>query len=121
VQPNFEIVRVQDIGLTDADDPDILEWASNNDRIIRTHDRATMRHYAYARVALSVLMCGVFVIDDRMPIGEAISEILLVSACSEQSEWKGLVLYFPLRVATQLQRVSRTSSTTLCDSVPGSG
>ena len=29
--PNLDIVRVQDVGLRGADDPDILEWAANED------------------------------------------------------------------------------------------
>ena len=41
-QPNLDIVCVQDVGLAGADDSDILAWAAENDRIVLTHDRATM-------------------------------------------------------------------------------
>jgi predicted nuclease of predicted toxin-antitoxin system len=41
-QPDLDIVRVQDVGLAGLDDPDILDWAAANDRIILTHDRATL-------------------------------------------------------------------------------
>ena len=32
-QPDLNIVRVQDVGLAGAVDPDILAWAATNDRI----------------------------------------------------------------------------------------
>jgi hypothetical protein len=41
-------------------------------------------------------MPGVFVINDRLPVGQAIEELLLVTTCSEASEWVGRVLYLPL-------------------------
>jgi predicted nuclease of predicted toxin-antitoxin system len=46
-QSDLDIVRVQDVGLTGVGDPDILAWAAANDRIILTHDRATLPDYAY--------------------------------------------------------------------------
>jgi hypothetical protein len=95
-QPALDIIRGQDVGLGHADDPHILGWTADNDRIVLTHDRATMPAWAYQRVAAGESMPGVFVISDRLPIGQAIEEILLMDACSEQSEWRGLVVYLPL-------------------------
>jgi predicted nuclease of predicted toxin-antitoxin system len=48
--PVLDIVRVQDVGLRGADDPDILEWAANENRVVLTHDAATMAGFAYDRV-----------------------------------------------------------------------
>lgn len=45
-QPDLDIVRVQDVDLAGSDDPDVLAWSAENDRIILTHDRATMPDYA---------------------------------------------------------------------------
>lgn len=95
-QPGLDIVRVQDVGLAGADDLDILAWAAQNNRIVLTHDRATMPHYAYGRVALGETMPGVFIFDDRIGVGQAIEEILLMVACTEQAEWNGRVVYLPL-------------------------
>jgi predicted nuclease of predicted toxin-antitoxin system len=33
-QPELDLVRVQDVGLAEADDPVILAWAAANDRIL---------------------------------------------------------------------------------------
>lgn len=95
-QPDLDIVRVQDVGLAGADDPDILAWAGENDRIVLTHDRATMPDYASERVAAGMGIPGVFIVNDRFPVGQAIQEILLMVGCTEQTEWNGRVAYLPL-------------------------
>src|SRR5258705_259685 len=92
----LDLVRVQDVGLEGADDPDVLAWAAENNRIVLTHDRATMPDFAYARVLAGEAIPGVFVVHDRMPVRQAIDELLLVNECSEQAEWAGTVFYLPL-------------------------
>jgi hypothetical protein len=96
IEPRFQIIRVQDIGLADADDPEILSWSADHDWIVLTHDRSTMPDDAFARLALGDVMRGVFVLNDRMPIGDAIAELRLMNSCSEQAEWIGRVIYLPL-------------------------
>jgi predicted nuclease of predicted toxin-antitoxin system len=95
-RPALDLRRIQDVGLEGADDPTILEWAAVNNRIILTHDRATMPDFAYTKVVTGQPMPGVFVMDDRISIRQAIDEILLIEVCSEQAEWIGLVVYLPL-------------------------
>lgn len=95
-QPDFDILRVQDVGLIGEDDPDILAWAGENDRILLTHDRATMPDYAYERVVAEDPMPGVFILDDRLAVGAAIDELLLIAACSEHGEWNDRVAHLPL-------------------------
>lgn len=95
-QPDLDLLRVQDIGLQAADDPAILAWAANHDRILLTHDRATMPDFAYERLVRGEQMAGLFVVNDHMLVRQAIDELFLLVDCSEQSEWQGIVLYLPL-------------------------
>jgi hypothetical protein len=95
-QPDLDLVRVQDVGLAGADDPDVLTWAAENNRIVLTHDRATMSDYAYEQVAAGRAMAGVFILNDRFPVGRAIEEILLMVACTEEAEWSGRAVHLPL-------------------------
>ncbi len=37
-KPDIDIVRVQDVGLSGASDPEILAWAAREDRLVLTHD-----------------------------------------------------------------------------------
>src|SRR5215813_3749883 len=94
--PALDLHRVQDVGLEGADDPTILAWSAANDRIVLTHDHATMPDFAYARVGARQPMPGVFVVPDRMAVRQVIEELLLIEACSEQAEWAGLIVYLPL-------------------------
>lgn len=95
-RPDLDIVRIPDVGLAGADDGEVLSWAAENDRIIITHDRATLPDYAFARLAAGKSMSGAFILNNRIPVGDAIREILLVDDCSEQSEWCGRVAHLPL-------------------------
>ena len=95
-QPNLDLLRVQDVGLQEVDDPIILEWSAINNRILLTHDRATMPDFAYKRLSKGESMAGMFVVNDRMPVRQVIDELLLLVDCSEQVEWKGIILYLPL-------------------------
>jgi hypothetical protein len=92
----LDIVRAQDANLEGEPDPRVLAWSADEDRIVLTHDRATMPDYAYQRVAAGQVMSGVFVVSDRFPVGQAIEQILLINECSEQAEWSGRVIYLPL-------------------------
>ena len=95
-QPNLDLLRVQDVGLREVDDLAILAWAASNERILLTHDRATMPNFAYDRLVRGEPMAGMFVVNDRMPIRQVIDELSLLVDCSEQAEWDGVVLYLPL-------------------------
>lgn len=96
-KPDLDIVRVQDVGLSGADDPAVLEWAAQHRRVLLTHDVATITRYALKRVRASRPMPGVFEVNRSVPIGVAIEEILLLSECSLEGEWEGQIRYLPLR------------------------
>jgi predicted nuclease of predicted toxin-antitoxin system len=38
----LDVVRVQDVGLLHTDNPTILEWAAKEQRMLLTHDVATI-------------------------------------------------------------------------------
>ena len=95
-RPELDLVRVQDVGLATAPDPAILAWAAANDRILLTHDKATVPAHAYARVRAGDAMPGVFVAHG-MTVGDIIDEVLILDAASEQAEWANQVVFLPLR------------------------
>lgn len=95
--PHLDLVRVQDVGLSGADDATILEWAAQEGRVLLTHDVTTLTQYAYERVQAGKRMPGVFEVSRRVPIGRAIEDLLLLAECSLENEWEGQVRYLPLR------------------------
>jgi hypothetical protein len=96
--PEVDVVRVQDAGLSGAEDPAVLEWAAQEGRVLLTHDVATMTRYAYERVRNGKSMPVVFEVGRGVPAGQAIEDILLIVAdFSLEGEWEGQVRYLPLR------------------------
>jgi len=95
--PYLDIVSVQDAGLSGADDATVLEWAAREGRVLLTHDVSTMTRYARERVRAGKPMPGVFEVSRKVPIGQAIEDLLLIAECSQEGEWEGQVRYLPLR------------------------
>jgi hypothetical protein len=94
--PDLELVRAQDVRLSEAEDEAVLQWAADESRILLTHDRRTIPPFASQRIRVGQPMPGVFVVSDSIPIGQAIEELVLAITCSYQDEWKDLIVYFPL-------------------------
>ena len=94
---DLDIVRIQDVGLSGADDPTVLAWAAQENRVLLTHDVATITHYAYERVRAGLAMPGIFEIPRGYSVGKIIEDILLIAEYSIEGEWEGQVRYLPLR------------------------
>ena len=95
--PDLAIIRLQDAGLSGADDSTVLEWAAQEGRVLLTHDVSTMTHYAYERIKSGKPMPGVFEVNRSISLGVVIGDILLLAECSEEREWEGQVRYLPLQ------------------------
>lgn len=93
---SIDIVRVQDVGLSGEDDPTILAWAAKDDRILLTHDVATITRFAYERVEQGLPMPGVIEVSTDARVGQVIEDILTVIDCSLGGELAGQIQYLPL-------------------------
>jgi hypothetical protein len=94
--PSLNFTFARDVGLAAAIDPVLLEWAALRGLILLSHDAKTIPPAAYARVAAGQAMPGVFLVDDLMPIGQAIEEVYIAAHCLTADECKDIVIYFPL-------------------------
>ena len=95
--PSLDLVRVQDVGLREVDDPSVLDWAAREGRIILTHDVNTMPAFAFDRIRRSQAMPGMFVVSQQAALASVIADILLIAECSDSSEYNGQVIYLPLQ------------------------
>ena len=94
--PTLDIVRVQDVGLSGADDPSVLQWAADQGRVIVTHDISTLAKHAFDRIAAAQPMPGVFEAKSVASVGQAIDDLILLAECSVDGEWEGQVRFLPL-------------------------
>lgn len=96
-QRDLDIVRVQEIGMSGTLDPDLLEWAAGENRLVLTHDASTMTKYAYDRVVRGQAMPGIIEASQDIAFARAIEDVLLLANCSFDGEWEGQVVYLPLK------------------------
>jgi hypothetical protein len=93
---DIDFVRAQDIGLLGASDRVLLDWAAAEQRLVVTQDVNTLPGYAFERVRAGLPMPGVLEVPQRMAVGQAIEDLLLLVECSHDGEWEGRVLHLPL-------------------------
>ena len=97
-RPELEILRAQDAGLTEVNDPDILSWAAQEQRAVLTHDVTTMTRFAIDRIRRGEPMAGLFVVrQEGAALSRVIEDLLLLDECSETAEWADRIEYLPLR------------------------
>jgi hypothetical protein len=94
--PKLDIVRIQDVGLSGADDTSVLQWAADQGHAIVTHDISTLAKHAFDRIAAGQPMPGVFEVRPVAPIGQVIDDLILLAECSVEGEWEGQVRFLPL-------------------------
>lgn len=94
--PKLDVVRVQDVGLRQSDDPAVLEWAASEHRVLLTHDVNTVPAFAFERLRLQQPMAGVFVAAQDASPAAVIDNLVLLAECSAQPEWESAVVYVPL-------------------------
>lgn len=93
---DLDLVRAQDTALMQTPDDQVLEWAASNGRVVLSHDRNTMTDAAIVRLIAGKPMSGLVIVGQRMSVGQAIDDILILDACSEMQEWEGRLEYLPL-------------------------
>lgn len=91
--PRMDIVRAQDVGLSGADDPAVLAWAAEEDRLVITHDANTMPRHARERVNAGLPMPGVIEVPKPFRVGRVAEELVLFALCSHEREWDQRVVY----------------------------
>jgi len=87
--PDADIVTVQEVGLTSASDPDVLEWAARQGRLVVSHDVQTMIRFANERTAAGKPMPGLIEAKRRLPPGLVIRDLYAIAYCSLPGEWEG--------------------------------
>jgi hypothetical protein len=93
--PELDLVRVQDAGLSSAGDPDVLEWAAHERRVLLTHDFDTLIGYAWDRVRARLPMWGIVAVPQSVSTGVAIDALELFAVVSLDDEWLDQVLFMP--------------------------
>lgn len=96
-QPNLDFVRVQDVGLSGANDAEVLRWAAGHKRVLLTHDVSTMTQQAYSRLEQGQSFAGVVQVPQSYGVGRAIEDVLILVTYTSDDEWRDRIFYLPFR------------------------
>jgi hypothetical protein len=77
------------------DDPQVLKLAATRGRIIVTHDVRTMPDH-FSDFVANLACPGSILVAKKMPIKDAIEELLLIWRVSEAEEWINQMRRLPL-------------------------
>jgi hypothetical protein len=79
---NLDVTTARTAALLGKTDPQVLERAAEEDRVLLTHDTRTMKGFAYERVEQGLPMAGVVEVPNLLPIGRAIEDLVLIATSS---------------------------------------
>ncbi|HBC42787.1 MAG TPA: hypothetical protein DCZ88_13075 [Pseudanabaena sp.] len=93
-QPNLSFQSAYTAKLEGKKDPEVLAMASQDGRILVTHDRKTMPA-EFGKFILTKSSSGVLVLSQKLPVSDAIDAILLIWEASTAEEWVNQIMSIP--------------------------
>jgi predicted nuclease of predicted toxin-antitoxin system len=94
--PGLDVVRVVDVGLGGRSDPEILEWAAREGRVVVSRDRATLSAEAARRIEGGKPMPGLILLRRGVGVGRILEDLELLLATARPGELENAILYLPL-------------------------
>jgi hypothetical protein len=94
-EPAIDFASAADSGLEGVPDPDVLEIAASQGRILITHDRRTMLEHFRRRLEEGKASPGVFLVSQFAPLGPVVDALVIVWAASDAPEWRNQVHHLP--------------------------
>ena len=96
--PELDLLRSQDELPEGAPDPEVLEWAAADGRVLITNDRSTMTDHVRHRHSQGLSIPGVIFTSQSQAVGSAIEDIHVIAACmSEKEIEQRVVVHLPFR------------------------
>ncbi len=93
-EPAIDFRTAVEAGLPGLEDPVVLAVTAESNRVLVSHDLKTMpRHFG--QFVLGASSPGVILIPQRMPIAEAVENLILIWAATEPGEWIDRVYIVP--------------------------
>ena len=94
-EPGIDFAAATESGLEGVSDPEVLERAAEEGRILVSHDRRTMLSHFRARLEAGKSSPGLFVVSQGAALAPVASAIVLAWSASEPSEWQNQVHHLP--------------------------
>ena len=95
-EPAVGFLRVRDLGMSREPDEAIIEYAEREKLLVISHDVNTMPAAAYARLAAGKSFPGLLMVQQSLPTGRVIDDLVLIWSATEIEEWQDHVVFLPL-------------------------
>ncbi len=78
-------------------DPEILVWLERHAFCLVTHNRTSMPVHLQDHLLAGHHVLGIFVLDDKAPLGVLIDDLCLICTASAPHEYADRLTYIPLK------------------------
>jgi hypothetical protein len=93
--PTLDFQSAPDAGLSGLNDLEVLALASEQGRILVTHDSKTMpRHFA--DFVSNARSAGVVVVPQSLPVSRAADDLILIASATNSEEWIDRIMFLPI-------------------------
>jgi hypothetical protein len=94
-EPGVDFQTATAAGLGGLLDPQVLERAATEGRVLVSHDQSTMPQH-FAAFIQNQPSAGLLIVPQHLSYAVVIEELLLIWAASEAEEWINRIAYLPL-------------------------
>ena len=94
-EPAISFPTIPQAGLAGAQDPQVLEFAAHENRIVVSHDKRTMPQHFFAFLEEGRDHPGLLLAPKNKAIGEVIETLVVIWADSDPSHWRNRIHYLP--------------------------
>ena len=95
-EPSVDIIDVKQLEIRGSKDPEILEFADRDGRVLVTFDHRTMPRHFGERLSKGKTSAGVLIFSQKIALGEVVDSLLLIWSLSDADEWRNGLFYMPL-------------------------
>ena len=93
--PGLDLITAFQAEVGELEDPDLLRWTADHDRVLLTHDKKTIPRHVIELVSAGAALPGVILVIKSAPIGQLIDDLELVIRCSQAEDFRNDVFYLP--------------------------
>ncbi len=94
-EPSIDFKNASDAALEGLSDPEVLELAAAEGRILVSHDTSTMPVHFAARIRLGQRSPGALLVFQSAHVGDIIESLLTIWSASREEEWVDRIHYLP--------------------------
>ena len=94
-EPAIDFLSAHEATLQGVPDPEVLAFATRQNRILVTSDLRTMPRHFGDFLEANGQCSGVFLVKQRAPLADVIDALVLIWSASNADEWKNRVVEIP--------------------------